>query len=143
MEWRTPVSSTPASPAQNASSSGVAKISPLVLNPDSVQDPLSQPQPQLQTQALPQSQPLTLVIPTLHIPKSASLRRAEQMLISPRTGKPYSNRLRGHKTSHSMSMDLIPPQPIEDNWVAPLGKFDIEQEAIELAGFQMYAVEKW
>jgi hypothetical protein len=40
-------------------------------------------------------------------------------------------------------MDISPPAPIADSWVAPLGKFDIEQDATELEGYQMYAVEKW
>lgn len=40
-------------------------------------------------------------------------------------------------------MDVVPPHATEENWVAPLGKFDIEHDSVELEGFQMYAVEKW
>jgi hypothetical protein len=84
-------------------------------------------------------QPLTLVIPTIHAPKS--VRRAEAL--SPKTGKPYPNRLKAHKHVHSNPMEAIPPHATEENWVTPLGKFDIEQDSVELEGYQMYAVEKW
>jgi hypothetical protein len=40
-------------------------------------------------------------------------------------------------------MDIAPHHATGENWVAPLGKFDIEHDSVELEGYQMYAVEKW
>lgn len=93
----------------------------------------------LTAESSPVVQPLTLVIPTVCAPKVT--RRHEA--ISPKTGKPYSNKLKGHRPAHSASLDVLPPAPIVDSWVTPLGKFDIEQDATELEGYRMYAVEKW
>jgi len=63
--------------------------------------------------------------------------------MSHKMGKLHSNKLKGHRSAHSTSIDVLPPGPIAESWVAPLGKFDIEHDAIELEGYQMYAVEKW
>ncbi|KIM25568.1 hypothetical protein M408DRAFT_331115 [Serendipita vermifera MAFF 305830] len=87
----------------------------------------------------PASQPLTLVIPTIRAPKVS---RRQDALFS-KTGKHQSNRLKGHRSAHSASLDVLPPAPVVESWVSPLGKFDIEQDATELEGYQMYAVEKW
>lgn len=124
MAWRSPPSSNPASPTLNASNQRQgSKVVPLSL-----------------TEAMsPTIQPLTLVIPTIRAPKLP--RRHEA--ISPKIGKTQTNRLRTHRPTPSASIDVLPPAPVADSWAAPLGKFDIEQDATELEGYQMYAVEKW
>src|ERR1700761_8408134 len=113
MAWRSPPSSNPVSPILASASTGHGLgITPLSLNMDF------------------STQPLTLVIPTICVQKL--VRRAE--VLSPKTGRPYPTRLRAHKPAHSNSFDVVPPPSMEDNWVAPLGKFDIEQDSLELEG---------
>lgn len=93
----------------------------------------------LATESSPLFQPLTLVIPTIRAPKLS--RRPEAFY--PKPGRQHPGRLKGLKSPRDNSIDVVPPQPFEENWVAPLGKFAIEQDAVELEGYQMYAVEKW
>ncbi|CAG7848712.1 SubName: Full=Related to SIN3 protein-binding protein STB2 {ECO:0000313/EMBL:CCA69064.1} [Serendipita indica DSM 11827] len=124
MAFRSPPSSNPVSPILN----------PTGLNISTRIPPLS-----LTSEGAGAAPSFTLVIPTV---RAKSTRRIIEA-VSPKTGRPYPNRLRAHKPSHSVSIDILPSQPVEDNWVSPLGKFDIEQDATELEGYQMYAVEKW
>ncbi|KAG8804735.1 hypothetical protein FRC20_003849 [Serendipita sp. 405] len=133
MAFRSPPSSNPVSPILGPSHSiANARVPMMNLHAEGSTSALQHQQP---------SPPLTLVIPTIRTQKRNGRRALEA--VSPKTGKPYPNRLKGHRPTQSASLDVIPPPPIEENWVAPLGKFDIEQDVSELEGYQMYAVEKW
>ncbi|KAG8814770.1 hypothetical protein FRC17_000976, partial [Serendipita sp. 399] len=133
MAFRSPPSSNPVSPIIGPSYSiSNARVPPFNLQTEGSTSALQQQPP---------APPLTLVIPTICTQRKITRRALEA--VSPRTGKPYPNRLKGHKPTQSATIDVVPPASAEENWVSPLGKFDIEQDSTELEGYQMYAVEKW